>query len=308
MVFTRRTLPLLGLRDFEAAARSGSFAAAATELGVTPGAVSQQVRTLEERIGVRLFERRPQSLVPTDAANALLPAVTDALNTLETVLGRLAAPQARSALTLVMPAPFAMGWFLPRLEDFRVRNRRIEVFPRSSSSLLQPSIEGVDAAFCHGRAGWGHLDCAFLFKDALMPLCSPRYLAASSTAGRDGEAAGRHTVLASDTAPELWPEWQRAVGWDRPADTVLTFGDDGLVMQAALNGLGVALLDRNLAYTYLHDGRLVSAFAAPTWERGTAWYLVFEEARRDEESMTALLDWVLDAARGTSRDALSTTA
>ncbi len=253
MVFTRRTLPLLGLRDFEAAARSGSFAAAATELGVTPGAVSQQVRTLEERIGVRLFERRPQSLVPTEAANALLPMVTDALNTLEMVLGRLAAPQARSALTLAMPAPFAMGWFLPRLEDFRVRNRRIEVFPRSSSSLLQPSTEGVDAAFCHGPAG-------------------------------------------------------PAVGWDRPADTVLAFGDDGLVMQAALNGLGVALLDRNLAYTYLHDGRLVSAFAAPAWERGTAWYLVFEEARRDEESMTALLDWVLDAARGTSRDALSTTA
>ena len=80
MAFTRRTLPLLGLRDFEAAARSGSFAAAATELGVTPGAVSQQVRTLEERIGVRLFERRPQSLVPTDAANALLPTITDALN------------------------------------------------------------------------------------------------------------------------------------------------------------------------------------------------------------------------------------
>lgn len=302
MKFTRRSLPLLGLRDFEAAARGGSFAAAAAELGVTPGAVSQQVRALEDRIGVRLFERRPQSLLPTEAADILLPTLTGALDLLEGVLARLSAPHPRSALSVAMPASFAMGWFLPRLQDFRTRYPRIELFPRSSSSLLLPSVEGVDAAFCHGRAGWGALDCAFLFSDEVAPLCSPRYLAAHAfTEGNAGGLNG-HTILASQTAPELWPEWQAATAEISSPETVLTLGGDGLVIQAALNELGIALLDRHLASGYLHEGRLVSAFATPVWRRGTAWYLVFEEARREEESVTALLDWMLYSAKGHCRD------
>ncbi|MGO8919620.1 MAG: LysR substrate-binding domain-containing protein [Stellaceae bacterium] len=298
MVSMRRTLPLLGLRDFEAAARGGSFAAAAMELGVTPGAVSQQVRSLEDRIGVRLFERRPQSLVLTEAAKALLPTLSSALDTIEAALTRLSSPRPRSTLTLAMPAPFAMGWFLPRQRNFHARYRRIEIVPRSSSRLLQPGIEGVDAAFSHGRAGWRDLDCAFLFNDALVPLCNPQYLEGRSNPGPgSGDLAG-HTVLASETAPDLWSKWQNATTKGRPPESIMTFGDDGLVMQAALNGLGIALLDRHLADGPLREGRLVAPFDVPAWERGTAWYLVFEEARRHEESMTALLDWLLDEIAG----------
>jgi DNA-binding transcriptional LysR family regulator len=292
----RRNFTLSGLRDFEATARTGSFAAAAAELGVTAGAVSQQVRALEERIGVRLFERGPRSLLPTDAAKALLPTLTDAFDALETALARIPAHQARRSLTVAMPAPFAMGWFLPQLADFRSRYRYIELMARCSSGLLQPSLEGVDAAFSHGRAGWGSLDCVFLFNEALLPLCSPHYLASLSRNGLDDDAASEHTILTSDATPGLWAEWRTAMGRNRSSGTVLTLGDDGLVLQAALNGLGVALLDGNMALGYLHSGRLVRAFAMPAWERGTAWYLVFEEARRDEESMSALLDWVLDVA------------
>jgi DNA-binding transcriptional LysR family regulator len=295
MRFTRRTLPLLGLRDFEAAARNGSFASAAAELGVTSGAVSQQVRALEDRIGVRLFERRPQSLVPTETADTLLPAVSGALDMLERLLSRLSRPNPHDALTVAMPASFAMGWFLPHLAEFRSRYPRIEIFPRSSNSLLSPSLEGVDAAFCHGRAGWARFDCVFLFRDEVVPLCSPGYLALHPGAPRRTTVA-EYTILVSETAPDLWAEWRTEYSMSEPDNNTLTFDDDGLVIQAALNGLGIALVDRHLAATYVQDGRLIKALDVPVWEPGTGWYLVFDETRRGEEGLTALLDWMLDAS------------
>ena len=112
----RRPLPPLnGLRAFEAAARLGSFAAAAAELGVTPGAVSQQVRALEARLGVALFARRPQSLAPTEAARALLPALSEALDGIAAAVRRLASEAAAALpLRVAAPAGFAAGFLLPR--------------------------------------------------------------------------------------------------------------------------------------------------------------------------------------------------
>ncbi|MGO8915781.1 MAG: LysR family transcriptional regulator, partial [Stellaceae bacterium] len=119
----RRTLPPLnGLRAFEAAARLGSFAAAGDELGVTPGAVSQQVRALEARLGLALFERRPQSLAPTRPARELLPVLTEALDAIAAAAARLQ-PLATAAapLRLACPAGFAAGFLLPRLDRLQQR-------------------------------------------------------------------------------------------------------------------------------------------------------------------------------------------
>jgi DNA-binding transcriptional LysR family regulator len=291
-------LPLLGLRDFEAAARAGSFAAAATELGVTPGAVSQQVKSVEERTGVRLFERRPQSLVLTDAGRTLLPALSSAFDTMENALARISPPRPHSALTLAMPAAFAIGWFLPRLKQFHVRYPRIQILPRNSSGLLEPSIDGADAAFRHGRAGWGALDCTFLFNDTLMPLCSPSYIEACAASNASGDTLSGHTILVSEGTPELWSEWQVAIPGSVLPENVRTFGDDVLLMQAALNGLGIALLDRHLASEYLQETKLIAPFGFHSWEPGTGWYLVYDEMRRDEQGIAALVEWLLHEIEG----------
>lgn len=296
MSSSRRTLTLSGLRDFEAAARLGSFVSAGLELGVSASAVSQQVKLLEERLGVRLFDRRPQSLSVTASGRKLLTTLTSAFDLIELSLANLAL-RPKKRLTLAMPSSFAVSWFLPRMQRFRMNYPSFEIIPRSSGGELQPSVEGVDASIRHGRAGWGNLDCRFLFNDELMPLCSPQYAQDSAALGTKSGTLEGHNLLVSETEPALWQEWQGStVGLGTPS-RLSGFGDDSLVIQAALNGYGLALLDCNLLAGLIKSGQLVPLAAFEKWVRGTGWHLVFEERHQDEEIFTALIDWILDEAR-----------
>jgi LysR family glycine cleavage system transcriptional activator len=292
MLMSRKLPPLGGLRAFEAAARHGSMAAAAAELGVTPGAVSQQVRTLEEHLGLALFERRPQSLSLTVAGRRYAAPLTDAFDAIAEATRRLAPPPRRTVLTVAMPTLFAAGWLMPRLERFHSAHPAVELRLRSSHRLAAPGTEGIDAAIRHGRAGWGDAACVYLFNDALLPVCSPGYAPA-----RLPPLAG-HTLLLAETAPELWAEWCAAAGaMDEPGRR-LVLGDDGLVIQAALNGLGVALADRRLVEDPLREGRLVTAADLPPFVRGTAWYLVAAAERAGDPAVAALARWLLMEADG----------
>src|SRR5438045_4130742 len=118
MLMNRKLPPLGGLRAFEAAARHGSMAAAAAELGVTAGAVSQQVKALEDHLGLGLFERRPQSLALTAAGRRYAAPLTDAFDAIAAATRRLAVPQSRTVITVAMPTLFAVGWLMPRLDRF----------------------------------------------------------------------------------------------------------------------------------------------------------------------------------------------
>src|SRR5579864_3175038 len=150
-----RNLPNLnGLRAFEAAARLGSFAAAAAEMHVTPGAVSQQVRGLEARLGVALFERRPQALILTAAGRGYLPNLSEAFDRIDAATRQLVRPNLRTIVTLAMPAAFATGWILPRIEGFHRTHAAIEVRIDSTTRRVEPDTDGVDAVIRHGRGGF----------------------------------------------------------------------------------------------------------------------------------------------------------
>ncbi len=292
MLSPRKLPPLGGLRAFEAAARHGSFAAAAAELSVTPGAVSQQVKALEAALGVPLFERRPQSLTLTAAGRSYAAPLADAFDAIATATRRLAGPERRTAVTVALPTLFAVGWLLPRLDRFHAAHPGIELRLRSSHREAEPGTDGVDAAIRHGRAGWGDAACVYLFNDALLPVCSPGYAPA-----RLPPLAG-HTLLAAETAPDAWAEWCKDAGVaDAPARR-LHLGDDGLVLQAAVNGLGVGLVDRRLAEEPLREGRLVAASDRPPLLRGTAWYLVAAADRAAAPPVAALIGWLLAEAEG----------
>jgi LysR family transcriptional regulator, glycine cleavage system transcriptional activator len=278
---------LLGLRDFEAAARCGSFAAAGLELGISASAVSQQVKSLETRLGVTLFDRRPQSLSLTIPGRKLLATLTSAFELIESSLSALRPPQ--ETITLSMSAVFAASWFLPRMKNFRNNYPRFELIPRSSGNLLQPSLDGVSAAIRHGRAGWGNFDCRFLFNEILAPICSPRYLNESVA----GSTFTHYRLLVAEDRPGIWEEWARATRGSIRSANVSVLGDHSLVTQAAMNDHGIALLDRNLLSRQLKLGVLVALADAPQWETGEAWYLVFEERVSTDESLTALMDWLL---------------
>jgi LysR family transcriptional regulator, glycine cleavage system transcriptional activator len=289
---TRKLPPLGGLRAFEAAARHASFAAAAAELGVTPGAVSQQVKALEEHLGVALFERRPQSLTTTAAGRSYAAPLTDAFDAIAAATRRLTGTRSRTVLTLVMPGVFAVGWLLPRLDRFHAAHPAIELRLRSSAREAEPGTEGVDAAIRHGRAGWGDRTCVYLFNDALVPVCSASYAPT-----RMPPLAG-HTLLVAETASDAWPAWRAAAGTSDEPERVVVLGDEGLVIQAALNGLGVALVDRRLAEEPLREGRLVAATDLSPLVRGTAWYLVAPADRASDPPLAALAAWLLAEADG----------
>ncbi len=275
---------LSALRAYESAARFKSIAAAAANLGVTPGAISQQVKLLEEQVGDRLFLRRPQSLELTEAGLQLYESLKDAFDLIESALDKATLRQNRKALHVTMPAIFASGWFFPRLKDFDRRHPDIDLRLHSSSNFMEPSLQGVDIAVRHGRAGWGALDCIHLVADELAVVQAP------SSANTPDETA---TLLASETEPNLWEEWAEHSNVDVSARRKLLLSDDALVLQAALNGVGAALLDVRVIHGFIQSTALEVRSAR--WKRGTAWYLVLDEGRRSEMSISTFVSWAFQA-------------
>jgi len=288
MRFSNSVPSLGGLRAFEAAARRQSFVAAADELGVTPGAVSQQVKALEARLGLALFERRPQALVLTAAGRDYAPALKAAFDAIAAATRRLVPPDDRVRLACAVPASFATCWLLPRLARFEAAHPRIELAILNASRRAEAGMDGADAAIRQGRAGWGDLACVYLFTEALVPVASPSL--SPPVDPLDGA-----TLLTAETAPGRWDAWSGAM--DRPLSPRrrLSLADEGLVIQAALNGLGVALVDRHLIEPALREGRLVLLDDRQPWRPGTAWYLVHADPTRP---LAAFADWLLQETAG----------
>jgi len=293
----RNLPPLNGLRAFEAAARLGSFVAAAEELGVTAGAVSQRVRILEERIGAALFERRPQALAPTKAARELLPVLTEAFDAIDAAVRRVRAPAAAAMpLRVACPAGFAAGWLLPRLERFQQHEPGIALILTATERLIEPGrSEETDACIRFGRAGWsGHLACDFLFADRRIPVCSPNYRTTHAVDAVAVDPLAEHVLLEALSAPEDWPDWLLATSATAEGARRLSFGDERLALEAALRGLGIALADRALAAEPLAAGRLVTPLEPREMLRGTAWFLLYPaDAAARAAPVAALRDWLL---------------
>jgi LysR family glycine cleavage system transcriptional activator len=284
VIMGRRTLMLSALRAYESAARFRSIAAAAAKLGVTPGAISQQVKLLEEEIGDRLFLRRPQSLELTETGSKLYESLKDAFDLIESAIDNATSRQNRKALHVTMPAIFASGWFFPRLKEFDRRHPDVDLRLHSSSNFMEPSLQGVDIAVRHGRAGWGALDCMHLVADEL---------AVVQARGSTDSIRDTCTLLASETEPNLWEEWAEHAGVDVSRQHKLLLADDALVLQAALNGVGAALLDVRMINGFIQTTALEVLSAR--WKRGTAWYLVMDEGRRSEPSISAFVSWAREA-------------
>jgi DNA-binding transcriptional LysR family regulator len=298
----RHLPPLTGLRAFEAAARLGSFAAAAGELGVTAGAISQSVRGLETHLGVPLFERRPQALLPTQAARALLPVLTASLDAIDAAVQALRTPAIAPAppLRVASPAGFAALWLLPRLDRFHAGNPRTTVTLSATERLVEPESAGgegsIDACIRFGRAGWsGRLECDFLFADHRIPVCSADYLQSHRFSDRP---LANQILLEALSAAEDWPDWAVWSGMALAESRRLSFGDERLALDAAIRGMGIALADRALASAAIRAGQLVAPFEPLEMVRGTAWYLVYPVDIERAAGIAAFRDWLLAECSG----------
>ena len=293
----RGLLPLNALRAFEAAARHLSFAKAAEELNVTPAAVSHQIKGLEDLLGVRLFRRANRSIWLTEAGQACLPDLREGFDHLAAGLDRVRALETRGVLTVTSPSGFAAKWLVSRLDRFRAAHPEIDVRLDASAELRSFERDGVDLAVRYGLGDYPGLDVHLLLCEEVFPVCSPALLEGPTPLARPDDLRG-HTLLHDDVmmTDEPFPDWRmwlKAAGVkDIDADRGPRFNTGELILQAAIDGHGVALGRSVIADGDLKAGRLVKPFEL-TYPVSFAYYMVAPPGWRERPKVAAFGRWLL---------------
>jgi LysR family glycine cleavage system transcriptional activator/LysR family transcriptional regulator of beta-lactamase len=293
-----RQMPSLnGLRAFEAAGRLGSFAAAADELNVTQTAISRMVRLLEQRLGYALFNRRANGLAISERGAALLPGVTAAVDDLARHCARVAVMAAPSVLTLAAGPSFSMRWLIPRLARFQAAHPTIEVRLATVAGLATgdaPFSDEWTAAIRIGNGHWPSLQATRLFDADLFPVCAP----ALADKLRRLQDLAKVPLLRVTSGAQDWPIWLKAVDLRGITPRGPRFDYDAFALQAALDGLGVALAHRPYVADDLAAGRLVAPFPHIA-ARGEGWYFVHRAGMADHAALRLFRTWLLNEAEKT---------
>lgn len=291
---TKRILPsLTALQYFEASVRHMSFTRAARELNVTQSAVSRQIRQLEEYVGRPLFRRLKQRLVLTEAGETYAAAVRDLLDRAEAAtLQLMAYGSGGGVLTVALLPTFGSRWLVPRLGDFTARHPDIQLNLVTQVRPFDFAGSEIDVAIHFGREIWPGAICRQLMGEVVVPVGAPSLLGGDRLARpRD---VGRYTLLQHMTRPQAWQEWLRACGVeDIDGRMGPRFEQFHMVIQAAIAGLGLAVLPRFLIQDEIASGRLVVAIDRPVRSEH-AYYLVHPERKADLHRVTAFRDWLLE--------------
>ena len=294
-----RALPsLLALEAFEASARHRSFTRAAAELHVTQGAVSRQVQGLEEQLGLALFHRIRQRIVLTPAGEAYLAKVRPALDRLEAATLELKAFKgAGGVLNLAILPTFGTKWLIPRIPGFSAAHPEILVnFTTRIQAFDFEEEPDLDAAIHYGEGHWPGAMLDHLMDERVIAVCAPK-LKRSAHLRKPEDIAGQ-TLLQLINRPQGWEEWLAAAGAP---------GVDGrrgprfeshlMVIQAALAGLGLAVLPDFLVADELAAGRLVAPFPGLEAKSRRAYWLAYPERNKELPALAAFRDWLMKEIR-----------
>ena len=299
MLAPRRFLPSISaLLAFEAVARLGSATRAAQELALTQSAISRQLKTLETQLDVRLLDRQGRQLVLTPAGQQYVLRVRDILAQLAQASLSVRANPLGGTLNLAILPAFGMHWLAPRLKDFGQSHPEVTV---NLSTRLQPfSFQGsrFDAAIHFGFEDWPGVDYLPLMPETVVPVCAPGLLDAPVDAAAEMLT---HPLLHLETRPRGWARWLSAHGIEEAPQPGMMFDQFSTMAQAAIHGLGVALLPTFFAEPYLTGGQLALASKHTTQSIGS-YYLVWPREREMSGALTCFLDWlrteVAEEARG----------
>jgi LysR family glycine cleavage system transcriptional activator len=294
---TDRMPPLTALRMFESVARNLNFTKAAKELHVTPAAVSQQIRLLEDHYGTALFIRSTRRLELTPDAAAVLPSVREGFSALRDVHNRLSASRDGAMLTVSVYPTLAEKWLIPRLERFRKAHPDIDLRIHATDDFADFQRGGIDIAIRYGTGRYPDLTVIPFLEETVFPVCSP----ALAKRLRHPEDLRGQTLLHAEWRMEReaganWRLWLKAAHLDSidPARG-MRFNMEAMMVQAAIDGLGVALASSTLVGGDLAAGRLVRPFGdsheiAPEF----AHYVVYPKSSETIAKVTAFRDWALD--------------
>jgi LysR family transcriptional regulator, glycine cleavage system transcriptional activator len=295
----RRLPPLNAMRAFESAGRCGSFVQAAEELCVTPAAISQQIRILEEFLGVPLFFRVPGGTQLTPAGAEWLPQLTRSLDLIAESLACVQPEGGVARLTITAGPAFATHWLVPRLQEFRARQPAVDVRIVADLGLADLERDGVDVAirFGHVAAGKG-LHVEALIEESVRPMCSPAVAAALAADPLDLRSAALiddcSLRLVDATAPD-WARWAQWAGAPLGGKALpsLSFNQADHALQAAMGGAGVMLGRRVLATPAIQSGRLLTL-----WERdlptGLWFYFVCRSKALQRPEIQSFRSWVIE--------------
>lgn len=291
-----RLPPLNALRAFEASARHLSFTRAADELFVTQAAVSHQIKSLEEYLGIKLFMRKNRALLLTEEGQAYFSDIKDIFTSILDATEKLLARGAKGAITLSLPPSFAIHWLVPKLNAFNVLHPDIDVRIKAVDQPDGLLTEDVDVAIYYGRGQWPKIQADKLHTEYLIPVCSPLVFNGSKPLDSP-EDLSQHTLL-HDSSRRDWKRWFKQL--DIKSDNLNhgpIFSHSSMILQAAIHGQGVALAHNILAKQDIDAGRLISPFSEVLVNK-SAYYVVCRENQADVGKIAAFRQWILETVEG----------
>jgi LysR family glycine cleavage system transcriptional activator len=302
----RSPVYLNALRAFEASARHESFSTAADELNVTPAAVGQLVRGLEKWLGTPLFHRGNTGrvrLVATEAAQRALPDIREGLDRLSLGIERLKESAANGVLTVTVSPAFAAKWLLPRIDRFQTARPDTGVRLDTSLKLLDFAAQGIDIGVRYGAGEWAGLLSEKLMDEEIFPVCSPRLLSDGRIMRTPADLAG-HILIHDLSVDEgagfpTWNAWLEKTGAeDTETKCGLRINNSAAVLQATIEGHGIALARSILARDDLAAGRLVRLFPEIRQPSALAYYVVYRPECASLPRLAAFRDWLFEEASG----------
>jgi LysR family glycine cleavage system transcriptional activator len=292
----RGELPSIdGLAAFVAAAEHGSFTRAADQLNLSQGAISRQVRELETRLGVRLFERIRQRIILTDAGRLYLSQVKKALDDLAEAARSVASLSNSTILNLVALPTFAGRWLVPRLSNFQKQNPAITIHITTRQSPIDYATEPFDAAVFHGAPHWPGTISYHLMDEDLVAVACPK-LGVGRTIQTAGDIA-KYSLLHNMGNRTRWAQWMKMAGVEvhEPVHGH-TYQNYAMVAQAAAAGIGIALLPRYLVEDDVAAKRL-EIVAAQFPSVSTSYHLILPETRASSNAVQAFAKWLIAEAQ-----------
>jgi len=293
----RRYVPSLSaLQAFEAAARHLSFTRAAEELNVTQSAISRHVLALEEQLAFPLFQRAKQRVSLTEAGQSYLPEVRSCLDRLEASTTQiLTYRRGGGVLNLAILPTFGTKWLMPRLPDFCSQNPGIVINFFTRTDPFEFSGSDIDAAIYFGAPAWPNIHAEYLIGETLVPVCSPKL----ARPGTSSAALARHRLLRLLPLPQAWPQWFEAAGiGDVEISHSLGFEHFSMCIEAAISGLGIALMPDFLIVEDIRAGRLCVPHPRAI-QTELAYFLIYPSSKHTLPTVRGFRNWAIAAAVAT---------
>ena len=288
----RRLPPLNSLKSFEAAGRLLSFTRAANELNVTQAAVSHQIKVIEDFLGLSLFIRYPRKLALTEQGRSLLPEVIEAFDRVSNAIGAISQEPSSKMISVRLAPSFAAKWLSPRLKYFWLQHPEIDLCLYHAHPAVEFDREQIDIAVTYGKGDWPGVVADPILSLDFYPVCTPDFMSNDRPLSNINNL--RYYSLLHDANYECWSDWLKLAGLQAiNANKGTIIDDTNVLIQAAVDGQGVALGSSTFVQELLDSGRLIKPFDI-TLVNEFAYYVVCPEAHLKNPSVQAFKDWLLD--------------